>query len=126
MPANCLAQVTALSESGATDLNAGVILRAADSNNYYLASMGLVGGKGASIFKKVAGAYTRIAYDANLTPVAGDVIRLEASGTTLTMKRNGTTLLTAVDASLIAGGAVGVRGAGIATTSFDNFGADAL
>lgn len=80
LPANCLAQVTALSESGATDLNAGVILRAADSNNYYLASMGLVGGKGASIFKKVAGAYTRIAYDANLTPVAGDVIRLESLG----------------------------------------------
>ena len=46
---------------------------------------------------------------------AGDVIRLEASGTTLTAKRNGSVLATATD-SAIASGAPGVYGQGEATS----------
>lgn len=52
-----------------------------------------------------AGAYTQIQTDITLgsNVVAGDVLRLEVSGTTLTVKRNGSTVRQSTDATFASG-----------------------
>lgn len=55
------------------------------------------------IFKEVAGVYAGIAHAGNDASVAGDVLRLEASGTTLTAFKNGVQRLSGTDASFSSG-----------------------
>jgi hypothetical protein len=67
----------------------------------------------------VAGTYTQLA--SNTTNLAvNDVVRLEASGSSLTCKRNGANLLTATDSSLVSG-SVGAGGFDMGATRMDNW-----
>lgn len=54
--------------------------------------------------KKVAGTETQLADDGG-SPSVNDILRLEASGTTITAKINGTTIFTVTDSALSSGSA---------------------
>ena len=74
------------------------------------------------------GGYTQLAFAA-LAVVAGDTIRLEASGTTLTAKLNGSTVTTVTDSALTSGrpGVAGQGGAASGTyTLLDDWVGDDL
>jgi hypothetical protein len=62
-----------------------------------------------ALYKKISNAYTQIGSNYNLPGAlnSGDVVRIEASGTTLTVKLNGTAVITQTD-SAIAGGSPGL------------------
>lgn len=93
------AQATCVSSTGLC----GLVLRQNASSNGYLCWA--AGGTDTSyIFRVDAGAYTVIASAAAGAPaVAGRIARFEVTGSTLTLKINGTTVLTATDATYASG-----------------------
>lgn len=74
------------------------------TDNYWLLLR--ASGEGSSfIFKTDAGSFTSLADLGAVAWTAGDVARIEVSGTTVTAKRNGVTLDSATDSSLASGSA---------------------
>lgn len=85
----------------------GVCVRAGNGDAYAF----VVDGTNYLMWKLIGyGSYTQLAFAA-LAVTAGDTIRLEASGTTLTAKLNGATVTTVTDSAL-ASGRPGVAGQG--------------
>jgi len=89
--------------SNSVDLSALVRLQPpADYSTYQCRIQG-TGGTTSRIARRDAGANTTLASESATTWVGGDSLRCEASGTGLTLKRNGTSLLTATDATYTTG-----------------------
>ena len=103
----------------------GVCVRAGNGDAYAFA----VDGINYLMWKLIGfGGYTELAY-APLAVSAGDTIRLEASGTTLTAKKNGATVTTVTDSALTSGrpGVAGQGGASSGTyTLLDDWVGDDL
>jgi hypothetical protein len=95
------AQATLGNVAGFDDAAVGVAVRGSAGGNYYGAYYSS-GGNMLYLFKMVGGAWTELAA-IYLTPAAGDTLRLEVVGTTLTAKRNGTAALVRTDSSLTSG-----------------------
>jgi hypothetical protein len=68
----------------------GLILRASDNNNYIL---GVIGSSGTRIFTREAGSFTLKQTDAT-APAINDVFKLTGSGNTVTLYKNGASVLT--------------------------------
>lgn len=105
--------VLGVAATSAGGTGCGVAVRvAAGAWTYYRAVASV---NGTELAKFVAGSYTSIDSDATVW-ANGDTIRLEVEGTTLRVKRNGTTIagLTNTDAS-IASGSAGVDHSSIST-----------
>lgn len=82
----------------------GVLVRVDGSGNGYGVHIdGRSGIATNSIFKMTAGGVTGYLGTGSLTVSAGDVLRLEMSGSTLTLKKNGATVDTATDATYASG-----------------------
>lgn len=91
-----------------TEAVAGVVLRmaAAPTNTYYyFLAHEAAGVYNTTIEKYVAGVNTILASSATYGWGPGDIIRGTASGTTLTLYRNGVPILTTTDASIASGSA---------------------
>ena len=85
----------------------GAIVRAAPAANtyYYAAVQGTLGaGAAVNIHKFVAGTFSPMV-NTTATVVANDVLRLEAEGTTIRLKINGSTVLSTTDGSISSGSA---------------------
>jgi len=110
--------IVASSVKGFTSFN--VLVRASPSaETFYFGEFHFNNGFGAGLFtlgKFIDGASTTLA-TASGTMNFADVLRLEVTGTTLTLKQNGNTMLTATDSS-IAGGSPGMLGGGNAYVMF--------
>jgi hypothetical protein len=108
---------------GANTDYASLVARYVDDNNFVLINLDRVGTTW-SIFEHYNGTDTELNASApGFTLGAGDTIRLEFSGPTLTLKRNGATLGTGTVAHLTGAGTCAVRAyaASVATdTSFDD------
>lgn len=98
---------------GTSDSNFAIMLRASaapTANSYrFKAGANQTGGVTVSFDKLVGGVWTADLATAT-TPAwaAGDILRATANGTTLTMYRNGTPVLTVTDASIATGGRAGL------------------
>ena len=96
-----------ITQVGSNDQRMGVCVRASAGNAYIFNVSA-----GAWLVAKLATySFTLLSQGFGITLTAGDVIRLEVSGTTLTAKQNGSTLSTVTDSSL-ASGSPGVAGEG--------------
>jgi hypothetical protein len=93
------AQATITGTGGDT----GVAVRVSGDNGY-IAYWAGSGSTGLFILRRDAGAYVTLATLASQSLV-GQVLRIEATGTTITVKKNGTAVLTATDATYATGSA---------------------
>lgn len=90
-------KVTVAARTGADQ--PGLALRMATNGNGYLLESGN-GSSKATLFKGVSGTYTVLAQSAaNLQFSAGDVIEVVLAGSSITCKRNGSTIITATDST---------------------------
>lgn len=76
------------------------------------------------IYKMVAGTYTALGSNVATTFAIGDTFRLEASGTTITAKKNGATIVSVSDSAVAGPGLPGIAAYG--TALCDNFAAGDL
>lgn len=87
--------------SGGANADGGALVRCDSSSaTFYLGTFGSYGTVG--LYKCVSGSYTTLATTSR-TLVAGDVLRLEVSGSNLNLKMNGVSVLTATDSAITAG-----------------------
>lgn len=89
--------------SGDSDTGVGVRLAAPATFTGYFARCGIVGANTTVIQKRIAGSGTNLATEAVTAWQTTDVVRLEASGTALTLKRNGVLLLSTTDSDIASG-----------------------
>ena len=80
---------------------------------------------GCRIFRSDAGTLTQIAQDTSATYAANDVILLRAEGTTITVYKNGVSVLSVVDSNYNASGYVAL-GCRDTTTRLEDYGAGEL
>lgn len=126
--ADCWAQATLKTFTGAQAAALRVILRTADSPTdtlYMFNALRNAGGNTSQIDKFVAGANSGLASEAATTWVAGDILRAEVRGDQLTLYRNGVLLLTVTDATLTSG-RIGISlyedtGGSLANVELDDF-----
>lgn len=98
---------------------AGICFRATDASNYYRACRF---GTDLQLQKRVAGVNTSLVADFPYTPVANDVLVVIASGSSLTVKVNGVTRLTATDSTYLTQTKHGICcSTGDAALRWDNF-----
>lgn len=92
--------------------DAGLVIRLVDNNNYYVAVIcdgSSVAGAGVQntvkLFKRVAGSFTQLGTTQTISFTRGipQTFAIAASGTTITVKLNGTALITVTDSSLSSG-----------------------
>lgn len=101
----------------------GVVARMTDASNYYMAMVA----EGASVylFKCVAGSYTVLVGPTSVSPPANAVLSLQASGTSLVVKINGTTVISTTDSTFTTGNRAGLRfgstGAGANGARWEDF-----
>lgn len=90
------------------------------ASNGYGTELNQVGGR--YLFKVVAGVTTTIASDSGASFAANDLYRLECSGTSITLKKNGTNVFSVTDTA-VPSGAAGVTGYGTGggATAWDDF-----
>lgn len=87
------AQITYIS---GTSVNSGILARIVDAQNFIL---GQFTGTAFFIFKRVAGTFTQIGPSFSGTLTANDVIRITASGNSLSLQVNGITRISGTDAA---------------------------
>jgi len=90
---------------GANNTDVSALLRLQppfDYSTYQFRLQG-TGGTTSRIARRDAGVNTTLASESATTWAPGDLLRVEASGTGLTLKRNGVTLLTTTDATYVSG-----------------------
>jgi len=112
---------------GTFDRNWGMILRYGDGANYFRFSY--VGGTSVAplgqLAKVVAGVTSVVGTEATSAPwVAGDIFTIILSGSSFTIKKNGTTIITATDSDLVTNtrfGFWGTSGSGSARWDDPNF-----
>ena len=99
-----------IAQVGSVGQYMGVVVRSGEGNGYgcYVTSGAF------NVWKTVSYSWTSLA-SGGITLNAGDVIRLEVSGTTLTAKQNGSTLWSGADSAL-SSGAPGITGTGEAAS----------
>lgn len=96
------AQITVASMVAAANGQAGAVVRAATPTTATLYYGSTSGGTGTFIVKYVAGAATTLASNAT-DGVAGDIMRLQVTGSALRLFRNGVSELTATDSAITSG-----------------------
>lgn len=85
----------------------GILARYVDSNNFYLADgSGRLGGE-VRLFKRVSGSYTSLGTSAAFS--AGDSLALSCNGSTISVLRNGSQVISVTD-SAVSGTRAGLRG----------------
>lgn len=112
-------QSSSIVVSKVTGFTSFTLLVRASAENFYLGEFHFNNGFGTGIFKLEAfvdGTTTTLATEAGTVNFA-DVLRLEVTGTTLNLKQNGATILTATDSS-ITSGSPGALGGGNAYIMF--------
>jgi hypothetical protein len=112
-------QSSSIVASKVTGFTSFTLLVRASAENFYLGEFHFNNGFGTGIFKLEAfvdGTTTTLATEAGTVNFA-DVLRLEVTGTTLNLKQNGATVLTATDSS-ITSGSPGALGGGNANIMF--------
>lgn len=114
--ADVTVQATMVTTGGDTSL----VGRYTDDSNYWLAHMDSTGP--VRLFKKVAGSYTQVSPTSGSGPNPGDLVQLVFSGSTVTMKVNGTTIFTTTDTFNSTATKAGFRiGSNSGAASWDNF-----
>jgi hypothetical protein len=115
--------VSATLAAGISTSNTGIVFRYQDSGNHWV----LEGGNGstqAALYKKTGGgSYTSIATSAgNVHFTNGDVISVILSGSSITVKQNGTTIITTTDSAFSTATKHGLHISGNDNTArFDDF-----
>ncbi len=107
--------------------DAGMVLRLADNNNYYLVAISdASGGNGATnvvrIWRRVGGTFTGLTSGIPISFTRGTphTLSFTATGSTLSVKFDGTTIGTVTDSAISASGKCGIRhDSGI--TTIDSF-----
>jgi hypothetical protein len=79
--------------------NCGLTLRAQDASNLYIVEIRVDASYTPKIYKSVGGTNTAIATGAAVTFVAGDTLSAVLSGTSIIVKRNGTTIVSVTDST---------------------------
>lgn len=87
----------------ASGIYVAVSLRASGANTYYQASFDNGSGGFAGLYKVVSGTATLLG--SHGAAAVSDLIRIEATGTTIVSKKNGTTLVTVTDSAIASGSA---------------------
>lgn len=101
-PNNQYAQCVIGSPVAVSDEGVGPIIRCSDANNLYIAQGNTVETK---LYKRVGGAFTQLGSD-GAAVADGDTLYVEAQGTSILVKKNGSTIIGPVtDAALSAGNA---------------------
>jgi hypothetical protein len=96
--ADCTVAVD-LSVNGGGNPQAGLAFRATDANNFYLAEVTMGAAGTPKIYKRVAGTYTAIATGASITFNGGETLSVELAGNSITVKRNGSTIVSVTDST---------------------------
>lgn len=107
LPANQFSEITMKTVNAGSNY-IGVVVRAADGAETYYLGIGNIGLNQVWIYKVVATVYTELATVVGWTFAAGDVLRLDARGTQISLYKNNERVLTATDAT-IASGKAGFR-----------------
>lgn len=99
--ADCTVQMTVNRADTATPPFFGLCFRAVDVNNNWVLESGASSGT-AKLYKKVAGgAYSVAAQSASpIKFLTNDIVQVVLSGTSITVKRNGATIITVTDSAL--------------------------
>lgn len=79
--------------------NCGFVLRATDASNCYLVEVGPGASYAPKIYKVVGGTTTAIATGTAVTFASGDTLSVVLAGTSITVKRNGTTVASVTDST---------------------------
>lgn len=83
------------------------------------------GGSDTTIIKSVSGTQTPLVTANATTFAAGDVFRLICNGSTISVNKNGSQIMTVTDSSIASGGAAGMGGfGGIGTVKFSHWQGD--
>lgn len=99
--------VNTICKKGSSNFDVGLVVRATDKDNLYLARYPENGST--ILYKKVAGVYTSIGTATGPALYSGDNVTLKANGSTLTLARNGTTVLTVTDTTHPTATKIGMR-----------------
>lgn len=114
------AQITLTSVDSTSDSGAWTVVRMTNVNNLYLLQGNAVETR---LYRCVAGTYVQMGSDGPACS-AGDVLYLEVRGTTLTAKRNGTTICgTPLTNSALASGNAGFGAGSASGSTIDNWSA---
>lgn len=112
-------QVTFANVASSSDL--GIVFRSSDDNNYLLAAIDGSGGTAIRIFKKVAGSYTQLGTTGTAFASSGDVWKVRANGSSITVYQNGVSVRTVTDSTFITNTKHGIRSHGDTAALFDDF-----
>ena len=94
--------------AGFTTTNRGfLIARMTDQENMYVFRFS-TGASASRLYKKVSGTWTALGSGLIADPAVGDVVKLDVSGTTLTVYYNGVSKQTATDSALSSAGKAGL------------------
>jgi hypothetical protein len=77
----------------------GLVFRATDQSNCYMTEVTVSVAYAPKIYKVVAGVVTVLATGASITVNSGDTLSVELSGTSIIVKRNGSTIVSTTDAT---------------------------
>jgi hypothetical protein len=97
------AQITVGAIGTANGAGVGVILRGSTSANTLYRIFGSSSPGVVFLYKRVAGVGTLLATATGVSLIAGDVLYAQAVGTTITVSKNGTQILSVTDASISSG-----------------------
>lgn len=123
-PSNQASQVTFISITGAYQMNLIVRATQASPLSAYFA---IIDGVNWTIYEFTAGSGATLTNGTTTAPSNGDIYRFEASGTSLTLKRNGSTIGSTTDSTTTTGNpGFGLYTATTATVVIDNFSAEGL
>jgi hypothetical protein len=98
-PNDQYAKCTIHTPTTTSDEGAGPAVRVTDVNNLYFAQGNTVETR---LYKRVGAVFTQLGSDAAAV-ADGDLLYIEAQGTSLVVKKNGTSIITATDSSLASG-----------------------
>lgn len=79
--------------------NTGLAFRVTDASNFYQVDTHVGGTASIAMFKCVGGAFTAISIPATAAFVSGDVLTVVLLGSSITLKKNGTTFATVTDST---------------------------
>lgn len=105
-PNDQYAKVTIRSPAATSDDGSGPAVRVTDGDNLYFAQTNTVETK---LYKKVGGGFTQLGSDAAAC-ADGDVLYIEANGTNITVKKNGSTIIGPISDASLGSGKGGIWG----------------
>lgn len=115
--------ITVTGGNAGSESGAGVAVRASGTNNLYSAKVNKAATNNVALSKTVAGTYSGL-WARTQAWTDGDVLRLEVTGTSLVVKRNGVAIGAAHTDTSLTSGAPGLsfgQGTGLTAATWNNF-----